>query len=122
MVALFQGTGAPRVTRSALLLESARVIILKRALLVLAIIAAFPYLQAPVYRFPSPHQFSGSRFWNTYAHSHGTSQRANLHAHGRAWHGLTNGRQSDADVVSAYRERGYTVAGISDYQRIAALG
>ena len=45
---------------------------------------------------------------------------ANLHAHGRAWKGLTNGRQSDADVVQAYRSRGYDVAGISDYFQISA--
>ena len=44
-----------------------------------------------------------------------------MHAHGRAWLGLTSGEQSDADVASRYRELGYSVAGVSDYQRIAAF-
>jgi len=108
--------------RGALLLEFARVTILRRVLLVLAIAVLFPYFWAPVYRFPAPHVFSGSALWNPYAHPHGTWQLANLHAHGRSWSGLTNGRQSDADVVRAYRERGYAVAGLSDYQRLAGHG
>ena len=91
-------------------------------LLLLAIAVAFPYFWAPVYRFPAPRVFSGSALWNPYAHLHGTWQLANLHAHGRSWSGLTNGRQSDADVVRAYRDRGYVVAGLSDYQRLAGHG
>ena len=106
----------------ALLLEFARVTILRGVLLFLAIAVAFPYLWAPVYRFPAPHLFSGSALWNPYAQLHGRWQLANLHAHGRSWSGLTNGRQSDADVVRAYRERGYAVAGLSDYQRLAGHG
>jgi hypothetical protein len=57
--------------------------------------------------------------WNPYAGGHGTWLRANFHAHGRAWGGLTNGTQSDAEVIAAYRANGYDVAGVSDYQRIA---
>ncbi len=96
--------------------------ILRRVLLVLAIAVALPYLWVPVYRFPAPRAFSGSALWNPYAQLHGTWQLANLHAHGRSWRGLTNGRQSGADVVRAYRDRGYAVAGLSDYQRLAGHG
>jgi hypothetical protein len=35
--------------------------------------------------------------------------------------GLTNGRQSDDEVARRYRELGYAIAGVSDYQRIATL-
>ena len=74
-----------------------------------------------MYRFPEPSVFSGPAFWNPYASLRGTWQRANLHAHGRAWGGLTSGEQSGAAVASRYRALGYAVAGVSDYQRIAAF-
>ena len=79
-----------------------------------------PYVWGPIYRFPEPTRFGGSQFWNPYARLTGTWQRTNLHAHGRAWVGLTNGQQSDQEVVQRYRDLGYNVPGVSDYQRIAA--
>jgi hypothetical protein len=65
--------------------------------------------------------FSGARLWNPYASLTGTWQRANLHAHGRAWAGLTSGAQSDEDVTARYHRLGYSVAGVSNYQSIAAF-
>jgi hypothetical protein len=93
---------------------------LKRALFILGVLLALPYACAPIYRFPPPATFAGPHFYNPYAHSSGTWQRANLHAHGRVWFGLTNGRQSNEDVAARYRELGYSVAGISNYHQIAA--
>ena len=93
--------------------------ILKRLAFLVVIVVALPYLRAPIYRFPPPQPFSGNAWWNPYARLAGTWQRANLHAHGRAWSGLTNGRQSDAEVAAAYRRLGYTVTGISDYHQIS---
>jgi hypothetical protein len=97
---------------------------IKRVLLVLLIVlliaAALPYFEAPVYRFPEPRPFSGPAWWNPYDHLHGAWKMASLHAHGRAWQGLTNGRQTDEDVVKAYRGMGYDIAGVSDYHVIAA--
>jgi hypothetical protein len=86
----------------------------------IAVLALLPYAWAPVYRFPEPAPFSGARLFNPYETLHGTWQRANLHAHGRAWGGLTSGEQSDEAVARRYRELGYAVAGVSDYQRIAS--
>src|SRR5262245_24643036 len=94
---------------------------LKRALLILALVAALPYVRGPLYRFPASTAFTGSHFINPYANMQETWQRANLHAHGTAWGGLTNGRQSDEEIVRAYRSFGYSVAGVSDYQHIAAF-
>ena len=68
-----------------------------------------------------PQPFAGPALWNPYAHLAGTWQKANLHAHGRAWGGVTNGTQSDEDVVQAYKRRGYAVAGVSNYASIAAF-
>jgi hypothetical protein len=98
---------------------------LKRTSAVLAILGialALPYACGPVYSFPAPLPFSGSKFLNPYAGAGPDWQRANLHAHGRAWNGLTNGRrQSDEQIVRAYRSFGYSVAGVSDYHHIAAF-
>ena len=95
--------------------------LLGRVAVGLAVLMLLPYAWAPVYRFPEPVAFAGPEFWNPYASTSGHWQRANLHAHGRAWLGLTSGEQSDADVANRYRELGYSVAGVSDYQRIAAF-
>src|SRR5262245_4241343 len=87
----------------------------------LAVIVLLPYLRGPVYRFPNASPFVGSTLLNPYAELGADWQRANLHAHGRAWSGLTNGRlQSDEEIVRAYRSFGYSVAGVSDYHHIAA--
>ena len=68
----------------------------------------------PIYRFPEPTRFSGPHFWNPYTRMAGSWQRTNLHAHGHSWVGLTNGQQSDEEVVQRYRDLGYTVPGVSD--------
>jgi hypothetical protein len=97
---------------------------LKRTAAVLGLLAAvvlLPYACGPIYRFPAPSPFIGSTLRNPYAGSGDSWQRANFHAHGRAWSGLTNGRlQSDEEIVRAYRSFGYSVAGVSDYHHIAA--
>jgi hypothetical protein len=96
------------------------VLIFRRGLAIFFLAIAIPYLLAPVYRFPPPQQFAGEALWNPYAHMAGHWQRANLHAHGRSWGGLTNGYQSDEEVVRAYKEHGYAVAGVSNYQWISS--
>jgi len=96
-------------------------VLFKSVLLIVVLAGVLPYGRSPIYSFPTPSIFAGSAFLNPYANLHGTWQRANLHAHGRAWGGLTNGRrQSDDEVARRYRELGYSVAGVSDYHRIAA--
>ena len=85
------------------------------------VVALLPYAWAPVYSFPDAVPFSGSLLWNPYASRVGTWQRANFHAHGRAWGGLTSGAQTGDDVVQRYHRLGYSVAGVSNYQRIAAF-
>ncbi len=92
----------------------------KLALALAALFILGPYAWGPVYEFPDPAPFAGAEFYNPYAAVPDRWQRANFHAHGRAWRGLTNGRQSDAEVVARYRELGYDVPGVSNYQRIAA--
>jgi hypothetical protein len=92
----------------------------KRVLILLALLVVLPYARTAVYDFPEPRPFAGPAFFNPYRELTGVWQRANLHAHGRPWRGFTNGRHSADEVVAAYRRQGYAVAGVSDYQHIAA--
>ena len=85
----------------------------------LLVIIGLPYLGSPVYQFPEPAPFSGPRFYNPYDGIRGSWQRANLHAHGAAWGGITNGAQTSADVARTYRGLGYDIAGVSNYHDIA---
>lgn len=96
----------------------------KRALLLAALLVALPYARTVIYRFPAPAVFAGDQFYNPYAGVTGAWtgavwQKANFHVHSRAWGGATSGRQSDEDVVRAYRALGYAVPGLSNYQQIS---
>lgn len=84
------------------------------------VIVGLPYGCSPVYQFPAPAPFHGTRFYNPYEHLRGQWQRANLHAHGQAWGGLTNGQQSSDHVANTYKALGYDIAGVSNYHAIAA--
>jgi len=95
--------------------------LLKSALTILGLVLVLPYACAPVYRFAQAKPFAGTEFFNPYASIAASPawKRANLHAHGRAWLGLTSAKQTDAEVAAAYRARGYDVVVISDYEHIA---
>jgi hypothetical protein len=94
--------------------------VLKRVLIVLGVVVALPYARGPLYDFPEPRPFEGARFFNPYDNLQRHWQRANFHAHGHAWGGLTSGRQSSEAVARKYRAIGYSVPGVSNYHRIAA--
>ena len=78
------------------------------------------YLWCPVHRFPPARPFEGSRWYNPYGSVTPATpwQKVNLHAHARAWSGLTNGRGSADDVLRSYRAMGYGAAPVSNYQAI----
>ena len=95
-----------------------RIILTILGLLILAELVI--YFAAPVYDFPSPHPFSGNRFYNPYegVDSH-QWKKANFHFHTRAWSGLTSGRDNSHDsVYKTYKALGYDIPGISNYQQI----
>lgn len=94
--------------------------VLRRAALAVGGLLLLPYLVAPIYSFPEPAAFSGAALYNPYDGWTGRSQRTNLHAHGSAWGGLTSGEQPPAQVAQRYRELGYSVPGVSNYQQIVA--
>ncbi|HEY7233416.1 MAG TPA: hypothetical protein VH539_04660 [Gemmatimonadaceae bacterium] len=78
------------------------------------------YLWCPVHRFPPARPFAGRRWYNPYGSVTPATpwQKVNLHAHARAWSGLTNGRGSADDVLRSYRAMGYDAAPVSNYQAI----
>jgi hypothetical protein len=76
------------------------------------------YLWCPVHRFPAARPFLGRFWYNPYsAITPGSAwQKVNLHAHTRAWAGLTNGHGSADDVERRYRALGYDASPVSNYQ------
>ena len=80
-----------------------------------------PYVVVPVYMFHARTPFTGTTLFNPYDNISTQWQRANFHAHSRAWGGLTSGKQSADSVRSAYLSRGYDVIGLSNYHQITRV-
>ncbi len=89
--------------------------------MLLVTVLVVPYVFVPVYHAHMATPFAGSALFNPYASPSAQWQRANFHAHSRAWGGLTSGHQSPAAVRAAYHERGYDVAGLSNYHLISRV-
>lgn len=77
------------------------------------------YIQTSIYNFPKAEKFSGDSFINPYQHIDDNELvKCNLHAHTHAWKGITNGHNTADELTKAYVEKGYIVAGISNYHCI----
>jgi len=86
------------------------------------LIASIFYINTTIYNFPEPKVFSGSNIYNPYENLPDSSYRANFHAHTVAWKSVTNGHNTEKDVFEGYTERGYDIAGISNYHKISTYG
>ncbi len=84
-------------------------------------VLVLPYVFVPVYQPRMPTPFAGPELFNPYASPGARWQRANFHAHSRAWGGVTSGHQSPAAVREAYLGRGYDVVGLSNYHLISRV-
>ena len=82
-------------------------------------IGAWALVGYPIYEFPAPAPFRGTRFFNPYERDGGRWLKANFHAHASAWLGITNGRASESDVARTYAAMGYDIVGLSNYWRIS---
>jgi hypothetical protein len=71
------------------------------------------------YRFPPPQPFAGDHWYNPYESFTGDTLRANFHAHASAWGGLSYGTMDEEEVCQRYRDAGYAVACITNYNSIA---
>lgn len=82
-------------------------------------ILLFPYVRSKHYHYPEPSLFSGAQIYNPYSDTSGKWLKANFHAHSKAWGGLTNGKQSDSEIVKFYHDSlHYDIACISNYESI----
>ena len=90
---------------------------------ILAFIELLIYFAVPIYDFPIPQPFSGSKIYNPYQGMDSSQWRkTNFHFHLRAWGGLTSGRGNTAQQFwSTYKKLGYNMSSVSDYQRINAF-
>lgn len=79
------------------------------------------YTRMPLYNFPAPEKFHGDSWYNPYQHADGTWYKSNFHAHSVSWLGMTDGRNHAAEVHNHYKQLGYDIIGISDYQHIDKL-
>jgi len=77
------------------------------------------YLLCPKFSFEVPHPFSGAFLYNPYdSIKQKDWRKCNFHAHSNAWHGLSNGKGTSADIYHAYDSMKYAVHCVSDYQKI----
>jgi hypothetical protein len=87
-------------------------------LVVLTTMVVLPYELCPSYNFPAPSPFHGAQLYNPYANVGSRWLKVNLHAHARAWHGLTAGRETPVDLLRRYRALGYDAAAVSTYEQV----
>jgi hypothetical protein len=86
--------------------------------LVLMLILIVLYLQAKVFEFPIEHPFAGNYIFNPYHTLPDQVFKANFHAHSKAWANITHGSNTEEEVYSAYSDKKYDMACISNYHKI----
>lgn len=86
----------------------------------LMILASIQHFIGKIYYFPRAQPFQGKKVYNPYAERQGTWYKANLHAHGKAHFGLTNGEQSGKIVLEKYESMEYDIAALSDYHSVSS--
>lgn len=82
------------------------------------------YLMCPVYEFKDPAPFSGDRVYNPYQEiDSAVWRKGNFQVQSKAWGGITDGRKnSNEQIFKVYRQLGYDIITISDYQKINTYG
>ncbi len=86
------------------------------------IITIIQHFITPVYSLEEGKPFSGNSFYNPYQHSGTNWLKMNLHAHAKAWGGLTNGmKQSKEEIIQEYTKLHYDIIGVSNYHDPQAI-
>jgi hypothetical protein len=78
-----------------------------------------PYGLCPIYDSPQPRPFHGVSLYNPYASDTGRWYKGNFASHSNAWWGLTNGKNSNQEILQAYKLMGYDVVSFGDYEKIS---
>lgn len=101
-------------------------LVLKYAIAFALIVAIIQHFITPVYNFPEGKKFEGNVLYNPYKDSKYEWLKMNMHAHSKAWGGLTDGKkQNNDEIIREYARLGYDIIGISNYhdpQRIYFKG
>ncbi len=87
-------------------------------LLTFSLLLSFQYYATVIYSKPVSKPFEGKYFYNPYESYNPKTLKANFHAHSVAHYGLTNGSNTVEQVQSFYKEKGYDIATLSNYQKI----
>lgn len=90
--------------------------ILKWVLVLAFTITIIQHFITPVYTFKEGKKFEGELLYNPYHHSKASWLKMNLHAHSKAWGGITAGmQQNNEEIFEEYTRLGYDIIGISNY-------
>ncbi|MCP9757331.1 hypothetical protein EGI26_19390 [Lacihabitans sp. CCS-44] len=90
------------------------------ALLTLALVAL--YYQSEIFSFSQTPINRPSSFYNPYQNwIKKKTLKANFHAHGQAWGGITNGHNSDDEIIKEYKKLGFSIAAVSNYHSISKI-
>lgn len=88
-------------------------------LLSIVLLTTWLYLNSSVYDFEKVPPFTGNKFYNPYSNWQDSKIiKANFHSHGISWSKLTDGVNSDDEMINAYQNKGYQLAGLSNYHKI----
>jgi len=86
-----------------------------KIILVGVVAITIPNYNSLIYRFNDSQKFSGNQFYNPYHNIKGEWIKANFHAHGKAYGGISNGENSAEEMLAKYDTLGYDLACISNY-------
>jgi len=87
-------------------------------LILFIILGLIEYLKCPIYQFPDPIPFQGNRWYNPYSELDSTWFKGNFQVQSHSWGGLTNGWDDARSIYQHYKNLGYDIIAISDYQKI----
>ncbi len=86
--------------------------------LLLLLFFSAQYLKTEIFYKVSNTPFSGDFIYNPYKGFTNKTLKANFHTHSKAWLRLTNGKQSPEEIFRFYKDNGYDIISISNYQKI----
>ncbi len=87
-------------------------------LLGIMFLLSLQYLKAEIFYKEKNQPFSGDHFYNPYKDYSPVTLKANFHAHSVSWYHLTYGSQYPDEIFKEYKNHGYDIISISNYQKI----
>lgn len=96
-------------------------VIIKSFFALLIVVLGVLYYQTEIFDFSDQKVAEKSPFYNPYQKWNKTKAlKANFHAHSEAWKGVTNGHNTESQILDEYKKMGFAVAAVSNYHSISA--